>query len=74
MEAIEKLRSIINWANAQSESINLQFKSIKGIEQAYDYANKHNLVFIDNDYLWNECTEEERPEHIKQINKFLKIS
>lgn len=62
-----------NWASWQSEAINYEFKSIKGIEKAYNYAKKHNLEFIDNDYLYNECEEEDREKHIDNINKFMKI-
>jgi hypothetical protein len=73
MQAIEKLRAINNWMNWQCEYINYEFKSIKGIEKAYDYAQKNNLEFIDNDYLYNECEEEERKKHINNINKFMQI-
>ncbi len=62
-----------NWASWQSEAINYEFKSIKGIEKAYDYAQKNNLEFIDNDYLYNEVEEEERKKHIDNINIFMKI-
>jgi hypothetical protein len=73
MNAIEKLRAMANWASWQSEAINYEFKSIKGIEKAYDYAQKNNLEFIDNDYLYNEVEEEERKKHIDNINIFMKI-
>ena len=73
MNAIEKLRAISNWADWQCEYINYEFKSIKGIEKAYDYAQKNNLEFIDNDYLYNEVEEEERKKHIDNLNKFMQI-
>jgi hypothetical protein len=73
MNAIEKLRAIASWADWQSEAINYEFKSIKGIEKAYNYAQKNNLEFIDNDYLYNECEEEERQAHIDNLNKFMQI-
>ena len=73
MEAIEKLRNIINWYDFQSEYINEQFKSIKGLEMAYDYAQKNDLEFIDDDYIYSEVEEGERPKHIQNINKFKKI-
>jgi|688.fasta_scaffold806239_2 hypothetical protein len=73
MQAIEKLRAINNWAEWQNEGVNQQFKSIKGLEMAFDYAQKNNLEFIDNDYLYYEVEEEERKKHIDNINKFMKI-
>jgi hypothetical protein len=73
MNAIEKLRAINTWANWQSEAINYEFKSIKGIEKAYNYAQKNNLEFIDNDYLYSQVEEDERQAHIDNINKFMKI-
>lgn len=50
MEAIDKLRIMVNWLDNQSELLNSCFNSIKGLEKAYDYAIDNNLEFIDNDY------------------------
>lgn len=60
---IEKMRSIVNWANAQSEYINDQFKSIQAVEQAYDYCKKNGFEFIDDDYI--NCLE---PSEVKKLS------
>ena len=58
MEAIDKLRALINWANYQSEVFNERFISIGDIEIVYDYCQLHNsLEFLDSEslsYLSNE--------------------
>jgi hypothetical protein len=69
MEAIEKLRNIVEWANLQSEHFNYSVKSLKAFELLHDYAQKNNLAFIDDDYLYNECTEEERAKFYKFFKK-----
>lgn len=73
LTAIEKLRTIQRWCDWQNEYINEKFKSVKGIEKAFDYAQKNNLEFIDDEYLWAECTEDERTIHINNIKKFQNI-
>jgi hypothetical protein len=69
MKAIEKMRLICAWADNQSEYLNESIKSIKAFELLYDYAQKNNLDFLDNDYLYNECTEEERAKFYKFFKK-----
>ncbi len=70
MEAIDKLRKMVDFFNEQMESENSSFKSIKGLEKAYDYAMANNLEYIDYDYLY-EPTEELK--HLKAISKFQKL-
>lgn len=69
MKAIEKLRNIVEWANYQSEHFNYSVKSLKAFELLYDYAKQNNLEFIDDDYLYNECKEEERVKFYKFFKK-----
>lgn len=74
MEAINKLRIMQSWYDSQSEGMNFEFKSLKGMEMAFDYSIENNLEFIDNDYFFNiDITEKERTKHIKAINKFQKL-
>jgi uncharacterized lipoprotein YehR (DUF1307 family) len=73
MEAIDKLRAMTNWLDWQQEHINQKFKSIKGMELAFDYAGKHNIEFIDTDYLFNNFEGQELKSHIAAINKFYNI-
>jgi hypothetical protein len=71
METIDKLRAMHSWYDMQSESMNYQFKSIKGMEMAFDYAIKNNLEFIDNDYLISGIfSNDEIKTHIQKIKKF----
>jgi hypothetical protein len=72
MEAIEKMRSIVNWANNQSEYLNYKFKTIQQIEKAYNYADKNNLSFLDDDYLYSECDEKTRVNALKFIQNLTK--
>lgn len=68
MEAIDKLRSIVNWANSQCEHLNYQFKSIKDIEKSYDFCKANNIEFLDSNYIINELEEDEQ----KKVLAFLK--
>lgn len=75
MFAIDKLRIILNWADYQNESTDEQFKSIKGIELAYDYCKANNLEFLDDEYLnglllSDEINGTEFRTHIKNRRKF----
>jgi uncharacterized lipoprotein YehR (DUF1307 family) len=70
MEAIDKLRKMVDFFNEQMESENSSFKSIKGLEKAYDYAMKNNLEYIDYDYLY-EPTEEFT--HLNNLAKYKKL-
>ena len=71
MEAINKLRAMQRWYDMQSEYMNFAFKSLKGMEKAFDYSIEHDLEFIDDDYLFSDnFTESERVKHIKSILKF----
>ena len=73
MEAIEKLRAMQNWFDLQSEYFNQQFKTIKQLEQIYDYAQANSLEFMDNDYLFSDnLEEEERKTALKFIEKIKK--
>ena len=70
MDAIDKLRIMQNWFDMQSEYFNQQFKSIKQLEQIFDYAQANKLEFMDNDYLFSHnLEEEERKEALKFIRK-----
>ena len=71
MEAIGKLRNLVNWFNMQSEYFNQQFTTINQLEKVYDYAMKHNLEFMDNDYLL-ELNHEELDNAISFINNIKK--
>jgi hypothetical protein len=74
MEAIKKLRAMQRWFDMQSEGMNFKFNSLKGMEEAFDYAKENYLEFIDDDYFCNiDMTEKEKTNHIKAINKFQKI-
>jgi hypothetical protein len=74
MEAINKLRAMQRWYDMQSEGMNFNFKSIKGMEKAFDYSIENNLEFIDNDFLFSaDFTDNERAKHIKNILKFQSI-
>lgn len=74
MEAINKLRRMQSWYDSQSEGMNFEFKSLKGMEMAFDYSIENNLEFIDNDYFFNiDMTEKEKINHIKAINKFQQL-
>lgn len=72
MEAIEKIRSIVNWASYQDEGFNLKFKTIEQLEKVYDFAEQKGYDFLDDEYL-NKLTEEERNEAEKFIQNVLKI-
>jgi hypothetical protein len=74
MEAINKLRAMKQWFDMQSEYMNFGFKSLKGMEQAFDYSIKHGLEFIDNDYFNTiDMPQSEKNKHIKAINKLQNI-
>ena len=74
MEAINKLRAMQRWYDMQSEGMNFNFNSLKGMEKAFDYSIKNHLEFIDNDYLFSAITDDnERAKHITQINKFQRL-
>lgn len=69
MEAIDKMRQMVEWFNMQSEYFNLQFKNIKQLEQIYDYAKKKGFEFLDDDYIYAELTEDERVNYYKFLHK-----
>lgn len=69
IEAIDKLRNMVNWFNYQSEHFAQQFKSVKQLEKVYDFAMKKGYEFMDDDYVYSELTEEERIECLKFIYK-----
>lgn len=72
MTPIEKMRSIVDWANNQSEYINEQFKSIQAIEQAYDYCKKNGFSFIDDDYIYSgNLDEKEQKALLKERKKWI---
>jgi hypothetical protein len=74
MEAINKLRAMQRWFDMQDEGMNFKFKSVKGMEDAFDYSVENNLEFIDEDYLFSaDFTDNERAKHIKNILKFQSI-
>lgn len=43
---IDKMRSIVNWANYQSEQVNQNIRSIKDLVKVYDFCDKKGLEFI----------------------------
>lgn len=47
MGAIEKLRTMVTWANFQDEGKNICFRSVKDIETAYDYCQEIDMEFVD---------------------------
>lgn len=71
MEAITKLRSMTQWYDYQSEYLNERFKSVAQLEQAYDYAAKHDLAYIDDDYL-SSLEPEEAAKHFKFLKQLTK--
>lgn len=54
MEAIDKLRDMLRWANDSEEAINCRFKSVSDIEKVYDYCKQCeisiNYFESDKDY------------------------
>lgn len=72
MNAVDKIRNIVNWLDFQSEYANEQFTTIKQLEQVYDYTQEKGIEFIDEDYLYRELTDEERKEYYKFIKKIKK--
>lgn len=72
MSAIDKLRAIVNWANFQNESFNQKFSDIKSLEKLYDYAQKHDLEFMDTAYLYSGDLEKEEIESAVKFIKTLK--
>jgi hypothetical protein len=73
MTAADKLRTITQWLDYQSESVNQQFTSLKGIEAAYDYCQQNNLEFIDNDYLHDRFEGKELSKHKKARLQFFNL-
>jgi hypothetical protein len=71
MEAIEKLRSMTSWYNAQSEYINQRVTSVAQLEKVYDYAIKNNLEYIDEDYLLS-LPPKVGGWHLRTLNKLIK--
>lgn len=73
MEAINKLRAMQRWFDMQCEYFNDQFKTLKQMEQVFDYSTNNNLEFMDNDYLFSgEITEEEKNKALKFLKKVIK--
>jgi DNA invertase Pin-like site-specific DNA recombinase len=73
MNAIDKIRLIVDWLNAQSEYFNEQFTNIRQLEKIYDFAKEKGYEFLDDDYIFSELTEEERIEVYKFIDKVKKL-
>lgn len=67
MEAIDRIRSIVNWANDQSEFFNEKIKSIGDFEKLYDYSQENNLGYLDESWNWDD----DITYHIKAITKLL---
>lgn len=59
MIAIEKLRAMTDWYNWQNECLTDGLTTISQLERMYDYAKANDLEFIDDDYLFGNCEEEE---------------
>lgn len=70
MEAIDKLRAMVSWADYQNEYFNQRFKSIEAIEKAYDFVQSHRSIeFLDD---LSDFDAEERKE-VKELLKDLLI-
>lgn len=67
INAIDKLRTIVNWADYQNEGFNQRIRTIEDIQKLYDYAQANDLEFLDEPYQWGEGEQK----HIKAINKLL---
>lgn len=68
MEAIDKLRAMVSWADYQNEYFNQRFKSIEAIEKAYDFVQSHRSIeFLDD---LSDFDAEERKE-VKELLKDL---
>lgn len=73
MVAIDKIRRMHIWFDHQSEYFNDQFKTINQLEAVFNYAQEHNLEFMDNDYLFSDYIEpKEREAALKFISKILR--
>lgn len=49
-----------NWYNCQNEGLTDGLTTISQLERMYDYANENDLEFMDDDYLFGNCGEEEQ--------------
>ena len=58
MQAIDKLRNIVKWADYQNEGFNDRFKSVADIEKAFDYCHAKGLEFLDSQSL-NQLEDDE---------------
>lgn len=67
MEAIDKLRNIVAWADYQNEHFNQKFKSVSDIEAVYNFCMENNLEFIDDLHLFDQ-------EGCKKVEKLLGYS
>lgn len=48
------------WYNWQNEGLTDGLTTISQLERMYDYAKANDLEFIDDDYLFGNCEEEEQ--------------
>lgn len=72
--SIDKLRSIVNWANYQSEGFNDKLKSITDIEKVYDYCKNSKLVeFLDTESLMY-LDKEDYDLVVKEVSELLGYS
>lgn len=49
-----------NWYYWQNEGLTDGLTTISQLERMYDYANENDLEFMDDDYLFGNCSEEEQ--------------
>ncbi len=68
MEAINKLRDMLRWANDIEETINCRFKSISDIEKVYDYCKQCEISM---NYFYFE-SDSDYKFYSNSINKMVK--
>lgn len=71
IDAIDKMRNIINWVDYQNEDFNCKIRSISDIEKVYNYAIANDLEFVDNLPYNDYYTPKDNFKHSLAINKML---
>lgn len=67
--AIDKLRSIVAWADWQNESFNSRVKSVSDLEKLFDYCASSDLVEFLDDFSYLE--DEEYKKVKSEVKKLL---
>ncbi len=65
MEGINKLRALTMWYNDQSEYLT-EGLSLKSLIKLFDYSVKHQLPYMDDDYLYSDSLDEKT--RVKALN------